>query len=143
MRFMVMIKGNPDSEAGVMPSEEQLAAMSAYNEELVKAGVMLDGDGLHPSVNGAIVKFSGGRPTVIDGPFTEAKELVAGYWVLEVKSREEAIEWVKRVPSDPAEGEYEIEIRRMYEGEELGEGYTEDIRERTEAMQAKVREQQG
>lgn len=142
MRFMILVKANAETEAGVMPSEEQLAAMAAYNEELVKAGVMLAGDGLHPSDKGALVTFSGGRPTVIDGPFTEAKELVAGYWVIEVKSLEEAIEWIKRVPSDP-DVESEIEIRRMFDGDDFGSGYTEDVRERNERIQAQVAEQHG
>ena len=119
MRFMMIVKANKDSEAGVMPSEKDLAAMGKYNEELVKAGVMLDGTGLAPSSQGARVRFSAaGKRTVIDGPFTEAKELVAGYWVIQVKSKEEAIEWAKRVPfePDPKTGEEpEIELRRVFE----------------------------
>lgn len=114
MRFMVLVKATKDSENGVMPNEEQLAAMAKYNEELVKAGVMLAGDGLWPSSSGARVRFSGNKRTVIDGPFAETKELVAGYWMLQVKSREEAIEWVKRVPFG-AEGDPELEIRRVFE----------------------------
>ena len=118
MRFMVMVKGNEDTEAGVMPSEEELAAMGAFNEQLVQAGIMLAGDGLHPSSRGARVKFSGDQRTVVDGPFTEAKELIAGYWIIEVKSLEEAIEWVKRVPN-PTGFESEFEIRQVFEAEDF------------------------
>ncbi|MPY87500.1 MAG: YciI family protein [Luteitalea sp.] len=119
MRFMVMIKANKDTEAGVLPSEELLAAMGKYNEELVKAGVLLAGEGLQPSSKGARVKFSGDKRTVIDGPFTEAKELVAGFWLFQVKSLDEAIEWVKRVPNPTGE-ESEIEIRQVFELEDFG-----------------------
>jgi hypothetical protein len=122
MRFMMMVKG--DSEPGQLPSEELLAAMGRYNEELAKAGVLLDGTGLHPSAEGARVKFSGGKRTVVDGPFAESKELVAGYWIIQAKSKEEAIEWAKRVPFE-AGGEYgpdaEIEIRQLFELDEFGE----------------------
>jgi len=117
---MVIVKATKDSEAGVMPTEELLAAMAKYNEELVKAGVMLDGTGLQPSSKGARVKFSGDKRTVVDGPFAETKELIAGYWVFQVKSKEEAIEWVKRCPN-PHEGESEIEIRQLFELEDFGE----------------------
>jgi len=110
MRFMVMVKATKESEAGVLPSEQLLADMGRYNEELAKAGVMLAGEGLHPSSKGARVKFSGARRTVVDGPFAETKELVAGFWILQVKSKEEAVEWVKRCPN-PMEGESELEIR--------------------------------
>ena len=120
MRFMVMVRANAETEAGVMPSEELLAAMAKYNEELVRAGVMLDGSGLQPSTKGARVRFSGKKRTVIDGPFTEAKELVAGYWMIQVKSLAEAIEWVKRCPN-PMDGESEIEIRQVFELEDFGE----------------------
>ena len=119
MRFMVMVKATRDSEAGVMPSEELLSAMAKYNEELVKAGVMLDGNGLQPSSKGARVRFSGDKRTVIDGPFAEAKELVAGYWIFQVKSKEEAIEWVKRCPN-PMMEDSEIEIRQIFELEDFG-----------------------
>ena len=136
MRVMVMIKSNSESEAGAAPSTEQLEAMSRYNEELVKAGVMLDGNGLTSSADGAIVSFTDGEPTVIDGPFTEAKELVAGYWLLEVRSLEEAIEWVKKIPGEPDE-EGDVEIRPLYEADELGDGFTEEVRER----QRKIAEQ--
>ena len=124
MRFMMMIKANKDTEAGVMPEEKTLAAMGKYNEELAKAGVLLDGMGLQPSSKGARVRFSGGKPTVIDCPFAEAKELIAGFWLIQVKSKEEAIEWAKRVPFDPdvhMGGEGEIELRQVFELEDFGE----------------------
>lgn len=123
MRFMVMVKATKDSEAGVMPSEELLAAMAKYNEELVKAGVMLDGNGLQPSSKGARVAISGDKRTVIDGPFAEAKELVAGYWIFEVASKEEAIEWVTRCPNPAVDGkDAEIEIRQIFELEDFEPG---------------------
>ena len=116
MRFMMIVKANKDSEAGVMPSEELLSAMGKYNEELMKAGVLLDGAGLKPTSKGARVRFSGGKPTVIDGPFTEAKELIAGYWIIQVKSREEAIEWAKRAPAPHGpHQDSEIELRQFFE----------------------------
>jgi hypothetical protein len=120
MRFMVMVKATKDSEAGVMPSEELLAAMAKYNEELVKAGVMLDGSGLQPSSKGARVRFSGDKRTVIDGPFAETKELVAGYWIWQCKSLAEAVEWIKRCPN-PHDEESEIEIRQLFELEDFGD----------------------
>jgi hypothetical protein len=120
MRFMIIVKANKDSEVGKMPSEDLLAAMAKYNEELVKAGIMLDGAGLQASSKGARVRFSGDKRTVIDGPFAETKELIAGYWVFDVKSKEEAIEWVKRCPN-PHDGESEIEIRQFFELEDFGE----------------------
>jgi hypothetical protein len=116
MRFMVLVKSNDEAEAGVMPSEEILAEMMGYNEELARAGVMLDGSGLQPTAKGARVTFSGGKPTVTDGPFTEAKELVAGYWLIQVRSRDEAIEWAKRAPFQ----EGELEIRQLFELEDFG-----------------------
>src|ERR687886_2270664 len=119
MRFMVIVKANADSEAGVLPSEEILAAMGKYNEELAQAGVLLAAEGLHPSAKGARVKFSGGQRTVIDGPFAETKELIAGFWLWRVKSKEEAIEWLKRCPN-PHPGESEIEIRQVFEAEDFG-----------------------
>jgi hypothetical protein len=137
MRFMVMVKATPESEAGEMPSTELLEAMGKYNEELVKAGVMLAGEGLHPSSNGARVRFSGKDRTVIDGPFAETKELVAGFWLLQVKSREEAIEWVKRCPN-PMEGESEIEIRQVFETEDFGEEMTPELREQEERLRAQA-----
>src|ERR1700747_1090766 len=124
MRFMVIVKANPDSEAGVMPSTELLTAMGKYNEELVKAGVMLAGEGLRPSSKGARVKFSGDQRTVTDGPFSETKELVAGFWILQVKSMDEAIEWVKRCPNPMPGEEAEVEIRQISEAEDFGENFT-------------------
>ncbi|MCC6984267.1 MAG: YciI family protein [Bauldia sp.] len=123
MRFMIMVKATPESEAGIMPSQEALSEMARYNEELVKAGIMLDGSGLQPSSKGARVRFQGKRRTVIDGPFAEAKELIAGYWLIEVKSKEEAIEWVKRVPNPMGEDvTSEIEIRQLFELEDFEPG---------------------
>src|SRR3989442_5083606 len=120
MRFMMMVKANKDTEAGVMPEEKLIAAMGKYNEELSKAGVLLDLSGLQPSAKGARIKFSGGKRTVIDGPFTEAKELIAGYWLIQVKSKEEAIEWAKRAPAPHGEGkEGEIELRQLFELEDF------------------------
>jgi hypothetical protein len=119
MRFMVIVKATKDSEAGVMPSEEMLAAMAKFNEELVKAGVMLDGAGLQPSSKGARIRFSGGKRTVIDGPFAETKELIAGYWVIQVRSKEEAIEWMMRCPN-PYNEDGEIELRQFFELEDFG-----------------------
>jgi hypothetical protein len=127
MRFMMIVKASKDSEAGVMPSQELLSAMSKYNEELMKAGVLLDGAGLQASSKGARVKFSGGKRTVVDGPFTESKELIAGYWVIQVKSREEAIEWAKRAPAlHGPNQESEIELRQFFELEDFGPGETMD-----------------
>jgi hypothetical protein len=136
MRFMVMVKATSESEAGLMPSTELLTAMGKYNEELARAGVMLAGEGLQPSSKGARVKFSGSRRTVIDGPFTETKELVAGFWILQCKSREEAIEWVKRCPN-PMESESEIEIRQIFEADDFGEAFTPEAR----AAEDKLRQQ--
>jgi hypothetical protein len=129
MRFMVLIKANADTEAGVLPSEELLAEMTRYNEELVKAGVMLAGEGLQPSSKGARVKFSGNKRTVVDGPFAETKELIAGFWILQTRSKEEAVEWVKRCPN-PTGDEAEIEIRQIFEAADFGEAFTPELRER-------------
>ena len=129
MRFMVMVKANADSEAGVLPSEQMLAEMTRYNEELVKAGVMLAGEGLQPSSKGARVKFSGNKRTVVDGPFAETKELIAGFWILQTRSKEEAVEWVKRCPN-PTGDESEIEIRQIFEPTDFGEAFTPELRER-------------
>ena len=137
MRFMVMVKANKDTEAGVMPSEELLAAMGKYNEELVKAGVMLAGEGLHPSSKGARVQFSGGKQIVIDGPFAEAKELIAGFWLWQVESKEEAIEWVKRCPN-PMGVEAEIEIRQVFEAEDFGAEFTPELREQEQRLRAQM-----
>jgi len=120
MRFMVMVKATKESEAGILPSEELLAAMGSYNEQLMKAGVLLAGEGLQASSKGARVRFSGDKRTVIDGPFAEAKELVAGFWILQVKSKEEAIEWVKRCPNPFPGGESELEIRQVFEADDFG-----------------------
>jgi hypothetical protein len=137
MRFMIMVKATKDSEAGKMPDETMLAEMGKFNEELVKAGVMLAGEGLHPSSKGARVRFSGAKRTVIDGPFTETKELVAGFWLWQVKSKEEAIEWVKRCPN-PMPGESEIEIRQVFEAEDFGAALTPELREQEERLRAKL-----
>jgi hypothetical protein len=141
MRFMVMVRANADSEAGTMPSQELLEAMGTYNEELVKAGVMLAGEGLQPSSKGARVRFSGPTRTVVDGPFTEAKELIAGFWLFQVRDLDEAIEWVKRCPN-PLEGESEIEIRQVFESDDFGEAFTPELREAEERMRAQVEERQ-
>ena len=133
MRVMVLIKANEQSERGEMPSEQLLTEMTAFNEELVKAGVMLAGEGLHPSSKGARMRFSGKERTVIDGPFSETKELIAGFWLWQVKSKEEAIEWVKRCPN-PLEGEAEIEIRQVFEADDFGEAFTPELREQEERL---------
>lgn len=138
MRFMVMVKATKDSEAGVMPSRKLLEEMGKFNEELVKAGVMLAGEGLHPSSKGARVRFSGTKRTVVDGPFAETKELVAGFWLWQLKSKEEAIEWVKRCPN-PMPGESEIEIRQVFEAEEFGAELTPELR----AQEERLREELG
>jgi hypothetical protein len=137
MRFMVMVKADANSEAGALPSTELLAAMGKFNEELVKAGVMLAGEGLHPSSKGARVKFSGGKKTVIDGPFAEAKELIAGFWLWEVKSMDEALEWVKRCPS-PMEGDSEIEIRQVFEAEDFGPAFTPELQAQEEQIRKDI-----
>ena len=137
MRFMVIVKANKDSEAGVLPSQKLLAEMGKYNEELVKAGVLLAGEGLQPSSKGARVKFSGVKRTVIDGPFTDPKELVAGFWLIQVKSKEEAIEWVKRCPN-PLAGEAEIEIRQVFEASDFGDALTPELKAAEERLRAEV-----
>ena len=137
MRFMVMIKSDKHTEAGEMPSEQLLADMGKFNEELVKAGVMLAGEGLHPSSKGVRVQFSGSQRTVIDGPFTETKELIAGFWLWQVKSLAEAIEWVKRCPN-PLPGEAEIEIRQVFEAEDFGAEFTPELRAQEEKLRAKI-----
>jgi hypothetical protein len=138
---MVIVKATKDSEAGVMPEEKLLAEMGNYNEQLVNAGIMLAGEGLHPSSKGARVRFSGTKRTVIDGPFAETKELIAGFWLWQVKSFEEAIEWVKRCPN-PMPGESEIEIRQVFEAEDFGEEFTPELREQEERLRAKAEAQQ-
>ena len=137
MRFMVIVKATKDSEAGKMPSQKLLAEMGRFNEELVKAGIMQEGEGLHPSSKGARVKFSGSKRTVVDGPFTETKELVAGFWIWNVKSKEEAIEWVKRCPN-PMDGESEIEIRQVFEAEDFGKEFTPELREQEERLREQI-----
>lgn len=135
MRCMVIVKANSDTEAGVLPSRELLEAMTKYNEELVRAGIMLAGEGLHPSAKGARVRFSGTRRTVIDGPFTESKELVAGFWLWQVRSLEEAIEWVKRCPNPTGE-DGEIEIRPVYEPDDFGAEFTPELKAKEEQLRA-------
>jgi hypothetical protein len=137
MRVIVMIRANKDTEAGVMPSEELLTAMGKYNEELVKAGVMLAGEGLHPSSKGARVKSSKGKITVTDGPFTETKELICGFWIWQVKSMEEAVEWAKRMPN-PHNEDGEVEIRPVFEAEDFGEEFTPELREQEERLRREL-----
>ena len=135
MRFMVIVKATKDSEAGVMPSEQLLTEMGKYNEQLVQAGVMLAGEGLQPSSKGARVRFDGASRTVVDGPFAETKELIAGFWILQCKSKEECIEWVKRCPN-PMEGTSEIEIRQVFDADDFGEALTPELRAQEERMRA-------
>ncbi|MDC8449678.1 MAG: YciI family protein [Nitrospira sp.] len=137
MRFMIIVKATKESEAGVMPSTQLLTEMGKYNEELVKAGVMLAGEGLQPSSKGTRVRFSGKTRTVIDGPFAETKELIAGYWLWQVKSKEEAIEWVKRCPN-PMPGESEIEIRQVFEADDFGAEFTPELREQEERLRVET-----
>ncbi|WP_029049092.1 YciI family protein [Cupriavidus sp. amp6] len=140
MRVMVIVKATSDSEAGKMPGTELLAAMGNFNEELVKAGIMLAGEGLHPSVKGKRVRFSGKERTVTDGPFAQTNELVAGFWLWQVKSMDEAISWVRRCPN-PMEGESEIEIRPVFEADDFGSEFTPELREQEERLRAQVDEQ--
>jgi hypothetical protein len=140
MRYMVMVKASEDTEKGVMPTEQELAEMGAYNEELVKAGVMLAGEGLHPTSKGARVRFDeSGRTTVVDGPFAETKELIAGFWILEVSSREEVIEWVKKAPFRNDE----IEIRQVFTADDFGDAFTPELREQEDRLRATVEAQHG
>lgn len=139
MRFMVIVKANKDSEAGVMPTEKLLTEMGKFNQELADAGVMLAGEGLHPSSKGARVKFAGGKTSVIDGPFAETKELVAGFWLWQVKSKEEAIAWLKRAPFD----ETEVEIRQVFEAEDFGEEFTPELREQEDRIREKIQTLKG
>ena len=134
MRFMVIRKADRDTEAGALPTQELVSAMMQYNEEMIKAGVMLAGDGLQPSSRGARVKFSGGKAKVIDGPFTETKELIAGYSIIQVNSREEALEWLKRWPAIDGNGEVELELRPLYEAEDFGEEFTPEMRRHEELL---------
>lgn len=137
MRFMVIVKASPESEAGKMPSEKLLTEMGKFNEELVKAGVMLAGEGLHPSSKGVRIQFSGDKRTVVDGPFAETKELIAGFWLIEVKSKQEAIEWIKRCPN-PMESDSEIEIRQVFEAEDFGAEFTPELREQEDRLRAQI-----
>ena len=136
MRFMILRKADRNTEAGTMPSTELITEMMKYNEELIKAGVMVAGDGLHPSSRGARVKFSGGKPTVIDGPFAETKELIAGFTMIEVKSKEEALRWVKRWPALDADGAVELEIRQVIEATDFGPELTPELRQQEERLRA-------
>ena len=140
MRVMVIIKANKESEAGVLPDEKLLTEMGKYNEELVKAGIMLAGEGLHPSSDGKRVHFSGSKRTVVDGPFAETKELIAGFWLWKVSSMEEAIEWVKRCPN-PTGAEGDVEIRQIFEAEEFGDEFTPELREQEERLRAQIEKQ--
>jgi len=137
MRVMVIVKATKDSEAGVMPSKELIDAMGKYNEELVKAGIMLAGDGLKPSSKGKRVRFSGAKRTVVDGPFAETKELIAGYWIWQVRSMEEAVEWLKRCPN-PMPGESEVEIRPFFEAADFGENLTPEAKEREQRLREQI-----
>ncbi len=141
MRVMVIVKASPESEAGEMPSEQLLTEMGAYNEELVKAGIMLAGEGLHPSSKGKRVRFSGKDRTVIDGPFAETKELIAGFWLWQVKSMDEAIEWVKRCPN-PMNSESDVEIRQVFEAEDFGAEFTPELREQEDRLRAQIADKQ-
>jgi hypothetical protein len=142
MRFMILVKATPLSESGKMPSTEALTAMGKFNEELVKAGVLLAGEGLHPSANGARVRFSGNKRTVIDGPFAETKELIAGFWIFQVKSKEEAIEWVKRCPTLMEGQDAEIEIRQVLDPADFGPALTPELKEAEERLRAQSAEKQ-
>jgi hypothetical protein len=137
MRVMVIVKATKDSEAGVLPSKELLEAMGKYNEELVKAGIMLAGEGLKPSSQGKRVRFSGTKRTVLDGPFAETKEMIAGYWIWQVRSMEEAVEWLKRCPN-PMPGESDVEIRPVYEAADFGENFTPELREQEDRLREKI-----
>ena len=136
MKFLILVKATKDSEAGVMPSEKLLTEMGKYNEELVKAGIMLQGEGLHPSAKGSRVTFKGGKPSVIDGPFTETKELIAGFTMIQVRSKEEALEWVKRWPVE--DGDVTLEIRQVFEAEDFGDEFSPELRKQEERLRAQA-----
>jgi hypothetical protein len=138
MKFMVIVKANADTEAGVMPTHQQLAEMGQFNEELVKAGVLLAGEGLHPSSRGARIVFDGDKRTVVDGPFTESKELIAGFWIIEVSSKQEAIEWMRRCPNPYNGGSGDIEIRQIFAAEDFGDALTPELREQEERRRAQA-----
>ena len=142
MRFMLIVKASKESEAGILPDEKILGEMAKFNEQMVKAGVMLAGDGLQPSSKGKRVRFSGGKKTVIDGPFAETKELIAGYWIWQVKSMEEAVEWLRRCPAPMPGEESEIEIRPVFEAEDFGEQFTPELRSQEERLAAEIKRQQ-
>jgi hypothetical protein len=139
MRVMVIVKANEDTEAGVMPTEQELTEMGKYNEELVKAGIMLDGEGLHPSSRGARIQFSGDQRSVVDGPFAETKELIAGYWVWQVRDMDEAIEWAKRCPN-PTGAESVLELRPVFEADDFGDSMTPELREQEERLRSQIEE---
>ena len=139
MRVMVLVKSSPETETGQMPTEQELAEMGKYNEALANAGIMLDGDGLHPSSKGVRVQFSDGKPSVTDGPFAETKELLAGYWIWKVESMDEAVEWAKRAPFGPGG---ELELRQVFDPEDFGEAYTPEIREQEDRIREQVKAQQ-
>jgi hypothetical protein len=141
MRFMIIRKADEQTEAGVMPGEALLTAMGGYMEDLVKAGVLLAGEGLHPSSKGSRIRFSGGRPVVTDGPFAEAKELIAGFTLIQVSSREEALEWVKRWPAEDGDGRVELELRQVFEADDFGPEFTPELREAEERLRAEVAEE--
>ncbi|MCY1062789.1 YciI family protein [Nannocystis sp. SCPEA4] len=142
MKVMVIVKATKNSEAGVMPSENLLAEMGRYNEELVKAGIMLAGDGLHPSAKGKRIQFSGGKRNVVDGPFAETKELIAGYWIWQVRSMDEAVEWARRCPDPMPNEESELELRPIFEAEDFGAEFTPELRAKEEALRAELERQQ-
>lgn len=141
MRFMILVKATDETEAGVLPTEEEIAAMTKFNEAMVDAGILLAGEGLHPSSKGARVRFSGGKTTVIDGPFAETKELLAGFWIIQVDSKEEAIEWAKRCPVLRPDQESELEIRQIFDADDFGESLTPELREAEERLAERIAEQ--
>jgi hypothetical protein len=143
MKVMVIVKATPNSEAGAMPSEQLLTEMGNYNEELVKAGIMLAGEGLHPSSRGKRIQFSGNKRTVVDGPFAETKELIAGFWIWQVRSMEEAVEWARRCPNPMPDDEGVLEIRQIFDAADFGEAYTPELKEQEDRLRAEVERQQG
>jgi hypothetical protein len=142
-KFMMLVKASADSEAGVMPTTEQFAEMGRYNEELVKAGVLLAGDGLHPSSRGARIEFKGNKKTVVDGPFAETKELIAGFWIIQAKSLDEAVEWARRAPNPHFGGDTNIEVRQIFAAEDFGDALTDELREQEESQRARSQAQHG
>lgn len=142
MRFMILVKADQNTEAGILPTQEQIEAMTKYNEELVKAGVLLAGEGLHPSSRGARVRFRGDERIVVKGPFPETRELIAGFWLIQARSLEEAIEWVKRIPTSAMAGEFEIEVRQVFDDDDFGDALTPELREREQRMRETVARQQ-